>query len=86
MYTCFLYADKTDDDWTDNVDARVRYALNVAKILGIVNTGDTILIISPWKDSVGFTNNLRVVYAFFEQENFDCMLKTDRKSSKKLSI
>ncbi|XP_073827086.1 pyruvate kinase-like [Musca autumnalis] len=78
-----LYTDKPDDDWSAGVYARIQFALNVARRLEIVKTGDTVLVVSPWKDAAGFTNNLRLIYAFFEQDDIECMLQSDRKSTKK---
>ncbi|XP_058977412.1 pyruvate kinase-like [Musca domestica] len=78
-----LYTEKLDDNWLEGVDVRIQYALNIAKRIGIVKTGDTILIVSPWKDGAGFTNNLRLIYAYFEQDDIDCMVQGDRKSTKK---
>ncbi|XP_061387329.1 pyruvate kinase-like [Musca vetustissima] len=79
-----LYTDKLADNWLEAIDARIQFALNVAKLMQIVKTGDTVLIVSPWKDGAGFTNNLRLIYAYFEQDDVDCVLQDERKSTKKL--
>uniref|UniRef100_A0A1I8NXJ6 Pyruvate kinase n=1 Tax=Stomoxys calcitrans TaxID=35570 RepID=A0A1I8NXJ6_STOCA len=80
-----LYKDKPNTNWMENVDARIQYALNIGKRMQIINTGDTVLIMSPWKEGAGFANNLRVVYAFFEEDKMDYMLKTDGMSTNKRS-
>ncbi|XP_075153439.1 pyruvate kinase-like [Haematobia irritans] len=78
-----LYTEKSDDNWMNNVDARIQYAMNIAKHMKIISSGDTVLIMSPWKDAAGFANNLRVVYAFFEKDDIDCMINIEAKSTKK---
>lgn len=60
--------------------------MNIGNLMKIIKSGDPVIILSPWKDGGGFTNNMRLVYAFYEQEDFDCIQKIDRKSAKKLQI
>uniref|UniRef100_A0A1A9VKP6 Pyruvate kinase n=1 Tax=Glossina austeni TaxID=7395 RepID=A0A1A9VKP6_GLOAU len=79
-----LYSELPNTNWLADIDARIQYAMNIAKRINIIKTGDTVVIVSPWKDGSGFTNTMRLVYAFYEQEDFDCIFKTDQKATKKI--
>ncbi|XP_067632174.1 pyruvate kinase-like [Eurosta solidaginis] len=63
-----LYLEKPDPNYQTDVDQRVQYALSAAKKMKFVERGDSVVIVSPWKEGTGFANNLRIVYAFFEPE------------------
>ena len=76
--------DVANKNWLEDVDARVLFGLNIGKRMKVIKTGDSVVIVSPWKDGGGFSNTMRLIYAFFEREDFDCMLKTDSKSTRKL--
>ncbi|KAH8325092.1 hypothetical protein KR074_010610 [Drosophila pseudoananassae] len=78
-----VYTSEPSNDYTTDVDARVQFALTIAKKADIINDGDPIVIVSAWKDGGGFTNNVRVVYAFFEADNVDCLFRSDRRHSVK---
>ncbi|XP_037806870.1 pyruvate kinase-like isoform X1 [Lucilia sericata] len=81
-----MYTEITQKRWLNEVDARVQFCMNVANRMNIIKSGDSVVILSPWKNDGGFTNTMRLVYAFFEQEDIDGMCKTDRKSTKKLKV
>ncbi|KAH8244124.1 hypothetical protein KR026_000010 [Drosophila bipectinata] len=78
-----VYTSEPSNDYTTDVDSRVQFALTIAKKADIINDGDPIVIVSAWKDGGGFTNNVRVVYAFFEADNVDCLFRSDRRHSVK---
>ncbi|XP_046868468.1 pyruvate kinase isoform X1 [Drosophila willistoni] len=78
-----LYTSEPIDDYVSDVDARVKFALTSAKKSGLINDGDPIVIVSAWKDGGGFTNNVRVVYSFFEADRVDCLFRADRRVSRK---
>lgn len=78
-----VYTSEPNNDYATDVDARVQFALTIAKKAEIINDGDPIVIVSAWKDGGGFTNNVRVVYAFFEADQVDCLFRSDRRHSVK---
>jgi len=55
----------TQDDnhalWQDDVDARILWAMDQARSMGLVNAGMTVVAIQGWKQGVGFTNTMRIL-------------------------
>ncbi|XP_030372459.1 pyruvate kinase [Scaptodrosophila lebanonensis] len=78
-----LYTGNPDEDYVTDVDMRVRFALTTAKKNDLINDGDPVVIVSSWKEGGGFTNTIRVIYAFFEADRVDCLFRADRRSSRK---
>ncbi|XP_017844220.2 pyruvate kinase [Drosophila busckii] len=76
-----LYNAECNQIYANDVDARVKFALINAKKNELINDGDPIVIVSAWKDGGGFTNNVRVVYAFFETDRIDCLFRADKGGS-----
>ncbi|XP_037950846.1 pyruvate kinase-like [Teleopsis dalmanni] len=72
-----LYPMKSDADWVTEIDSRVKYALSVMKRNKMADMGDAIVVVSNWRDGKGFTNNLRIVYAVFEEDPIECELKDE---------
>ncbi|XP_065368329.1 pyruvate kinase-like [Calliphora vicina] len=68
--TPIMYTGISKKSWLNEMDARVQFSMNVANLMKIIKSGDSVVILSPWKDGAGFTNTMRLVYAFFEQEDF----------------
>ncbi|XP_002060370.3 pyruvate kinase [Drosophila virilis] len=78
-----LYSADCAENYANDVDARVGFALTSAKKSDLISDGDPIVIVSAWKDGGGFTNNVRVVYSFFEADRMDCLFRADQNSSRK---
>ncbi|XP_046736611.1 pyruvate kinase-like isoform X2 [Diprion similis] len=55
------YSESPLPDWLKDVDVRVQYGLNFGKNRGFIQTGDTVVVVTGWKQGSGFTNTLRVV-------------------------
>nr|XP_014088556.1 pyruvate kinase-like [Bactrocera oleae] len=70
-----LFLEKPEPDYQKDVELRAQYALVAAKKLKLVDKGDTVVIVSPWKEGTGFTNNMRIAYAFFEPDKIECIAK-----------
>ncbi|KZC14923.1 Pyruvate kinase, partial [Dufourea novaeangliae] len=49
-------------DWVKDVDVRVQCGLNFGKGRGFVKTGDSVVVVTGWKQGSGYTNTFRVVY------------------------
>ncbi|XP_015437872.1 PREDICTED: pyruvate kinase-like isoform X2 [Dufourea novaeangliae] len=48
-------------DWVKDVDVRVQCGLNFGKGRGFVKTGDSVVVVTGWKQGSGYTNTFRVV-------------------------
>ncbi|KAL2723305.1 pyruvate kinase-like isoform X1 [Vespula maculifrons] len=58
-----LYYDEAPlSDWLKDVDVRVQYGLKFGKSRGFVRAGDSVVVITGWRQGSGFTNTLRIVY------------------------
>lgn len=49
------------EDWLKDVDARVQFGINHGKTRGFVNKGDSVIVVTGWKQGSGFTNTIRIV-------------------------
>ena len=47
--------------WSDDVDARVQYAVEVGKARKFFSDGDFVIVVTGWQPGSGFTNTMRVV-------------------------
>ncbi|CAD7084938.1 unnamed protein product [Hermetia illucens] len=59
-----VYHDPPMHDWTKDVDARVQFGLRYGALQGFINNGDSVVIVTGWREGSGFTNTLRIIYAF----------------------
>lgn len=57
------YEDAPLTDWLKDVDARVQFGLNFGKMRGFIKAGDSVVVVTGWKQGSGFTNTMRVVIA-----------------------
>ena len=56
-----LIADRVED-WLEDVDARVAYAITIGKEKKLLQDGDAIIVVTGWQKGTGFTNTMRVLY------------------------
>nr|XP_022905590.1 pyruvate kinase-like isoform X1 [Onthophagus taurus] len=54
--------DRLLSDWLKDVDARVQAGINLGKTNGLISLGDSVVIVTGWRQGSGFTNTMRVVY------------------------
>lgn len=47
--------------WSDDVDARVQFAIEVGKARKFFAVGDFVIVVTGWQPGSGFTNTMRVV-------------------------
>ncbi|XP_042229419.1 pyruvate kinase-like isoform X3 [Homarus americanus] len=50
------------EDWMDDVNARVDYAVGYGKERDFVKSGDPVVVVTGWQKGAGFTNTMRVLY------------------------
>jgi len=60
---CFpcVFKDKVISPWSDDVDARVKFAIAIAKERKFTVNGDFVVVVTGWKPGSGFTNTMRVI-------------------------
>nr|XP_002129546.2 pyruvate kinase PKM [Ciona intestinalis] len=60
---CFpiLFQKPVISPWSDDVDARVQFAVEVGKQRKFMKSGDFVIVVTGWQPGSGFTNTMRVV-------------------------
>ncbi|XP_017082753.1 pyruvate kinase isoform X1 [Drosophila eugracilis] len=56
-----IYKEPALGDWLKDVDVRVQFGLQVGKKNGFIKTGDSVVVVTGWKQGSGFTNTIRIV-------------------------
>lgn len=56
-----VYTQPPLTDWLKDVDVRVQFGLEVGKKNGFIKKGDSVVIVTGWKQGSGFTNTMRIV-------------------------
>lgn len=63
----FLFPEAKPDfsevNWQEDVDRRIKWAVNNALQLKVLTPGDTVVVVQGWKGGMGNTNTLRIVKA-----------------------
>lgn len=49
--------------WQEDVDRRLKWAINNGLKLGVISKGDPIVCVQGWRGGMGHTNTVRVVPA-----------------------
>ncbi|XP_043274285.1 pyruvate kinase-like isoform X2 [Venturia canescens] len=55
------YTEPSLADWLKDVDVRVQFGISFGKSRGFLKTGDSVVVVTGWKQGSGFTNTLRIV-------------------------
>lgn len=58
-----IYEAPTNPDWLKDVDARVQFGLDYGKKQKFIKSGDSVVVVTGWKQGAGFTNTVRVLTA-----------------------
>ena len=61
----FLYPDPRPEDalmWQEDVDGRLKWGMNHAKKLGLLQPGDSVIAIQGWRGGLGNSNTMRVKF------------------------
>ncbi|MCL4131072.1 UNVERIFIED_CONTAM: hypothetical protein GTU68_065864, partial [Idotea baltica] len=61
-YTGPFSAAERVEDWLEDVNARVAYAVEQGKGRGFIQAGDPVIVVTGWQKGAGFTNTMRVLY------------------------
>jgi len=48
-------------NWSDDVDGRVQFAIEVGKARKFLKSKDFVIVVTGWQPGSGFTNTMRVV-------------------------
>ncbi|XP_049817449.1 pyruvate kinase isoform X3 [Aethina tumida] len=56
-----IYETPRIDEWTEDIDGRVSFAINFAMTHDILHVGDTIIIVKPWLQNEGFDSTVTIV-------------------------
>ncbi|XP_043542579.1 pyruvate kinase PKM-like [Chiloscyllium plagiosum] len=56
-----LYLKKVHQVWSEDVDQRVSFAMDIAKARGFVHVGDMVIVLTGWRSGAGATNIMRVM-------------------------
>jgi len=59
----FIYKEPKVADWQEDVDARLRYGMDQAIQVGLLKTGDSVVVIQGFRSGYGNTNTMRIVVA-----------------------
>ncbi|KAL7269071.1 Pyruvate kinase [Rhizina undulata] len=63
----FLFPEPKPDfdfvNWQEDVDKRLKWGMDKAISLGVLNKGDTVVAVQGWRGGLGHTNTLRIIYA-----------------------
>ncbi|KAH7723429.1 pyruvate kinase isozymes M1/M2 isoform 2 [Aphelenchoides avenae] len=57
------YTKERDEVWTQDVDNRINYGINVGKDRGFIHSGDFLVVITGWRQGAGATNTIRLITA-----------------------
>ncbi|XP_050667601.1 pyruvate kinase-like isoform X2 [Leptidea sinapis] len=58
-----IYEAPPDVDWQTDLDKRVRFCTKWTMERAFVRVGDTLVVVSGWRQGSGFTNTMRLIYA-----------------------
>lgn len=49
------------EDWTQDVDARIQYAVDYGKKQGFIKSGDQVVCVTGWRQGSGSSNTMRIM-------------------------
>ncbi|KAI1078984.1 pyruvate kinase [Whalleya microplaca] len=55
--------DFTKVNWQEDVDRRIKWGIEHALTLNVINKGDTVVVVQGWRGGMGNTNTVRIVKA-----------------------
>lgn len=67
-------------DWIEDVNMRVNCGVEYGKKKGFMHKGDSVIVVTGWREGRGFTNTMRIMYMFlrfFTSENYTFFIFRD---------
>ncbi|KAF8937606.1 pyruvate kinase [Dissophora ornata] len=59
----FIYSQPKNEDWQEDVDARLRWGMDEAISHGLLKSGQSVIVIQGFRSGYGNTNTMRIVIA-----------------------
>ncbi|KAG0368429.1 pyruvate kinase [Gamsiella multidivaricata] len=59
----FFYTEPKNEDWQEDVDARLRWGMDQAISHGLLKSGQSVIVIQGFRSGYGNTNTMRIVFA-----------------------
>ena len=56
-----LYRKDREADWTQDVDARVQFAIDFGKTSGFIQAGQRVVCVTGWRSGSGSSNTVRIM-------------------------
>merc|ERR1739844_757158 len=56
-----MYEKERAGDWMKDVDERVQYAIDFGKRSNFISTGDSVVVITGWRQGSGSSNTVRIL-------------------------
>jgi len=60
-YPLVYETDRAQGEWQEDVDARILWAMDQARSMGLVKAGMNVIAIQGWKQGMGSTNTMRIL-------------------------
>lgn len=57
-----LYPPEKSQFWLKDMDDRIQAALKLGQKEGFLKVADPIIVITGWKQGLGYTNTMRIIY------------------------
>jgi len=55
------YTTPQDDDWMQDVDARIQFGINFGRQSSFISAGSNVVLVSGWRKGTGWSNTIRII-------------------------
>lgn len=59
----FIYRGETQENWQEDVEARIKWGVVKSKQSGLINSNDSIIVVQGWRGGLGNSNTIRILIA-----------------------
>ena len=56
-----MFQDNRVDEWTEDMDLRINFAMKVGWRLGFLVAGAPVVVVTGWRAGAGYTNTVRII-------------------------